>query len=233
MDIDKFINENLDEIIDNSSDFIIDKKDNKSINIREIYKELDEEEYNEDYVGELFQDMYLKSEKQIKNSKKKQDREEKYAENKEENEEKYNDDSKEDNEDEIREDDEGIYYINLMNIFMKHYNNKYDKKKHFFSDIKDVTKDTSNQMELFFEAIVEYKMIKEKNNYNDEEMMKYYFTDKDKIKNLLKEHKGQIYSLEIKYKKYISCSLLVLLNFIHEKNILEEEWNIYNLRNFE
>ena len=71
MDIDKFINENLDEIIDNSSDFIIDKKDNKSINIREIYKELDEEEYNEDYVGELFQDMYLKSEKQIKNSKKK------------------------------------------------------------------------------------------------------------------------------------------------------------------
>lgn len=30
------------------------------------------------------------------------------------------------------ENDNGYYFFNLMNIFVKYYNNKYDKVEHFF-----------------------------------------------------------------------------------------------------
>jgi hypothetical protein len=228
MDISKFIDDNLDEIISNPSEFIIDKKDNKPINIREIYKELDEEEFNEDHIQELFESIHLKNDKSINNFITIND-DSKYV-----NLEQKEDDKKEDEE----KEDDGMYYIYLINIFMKYYNNKFDKNKHFFSDIVDTQKDTSNQMELFFDTIMEYKIIKEENKYNNDEMMKYYFShlQKDKIKKLFEEHKGQIYSLEIKDLKYISPSLLVLLNFLHEHNILEindSEWNIYSLKNIE
>jgi hypothetical protein len=52
--------------------------------------------------------------------------------------------------------DEGYYYINLINIFVKYYNEKFDKKENFFSGINN-EKDTSTLMEMFFECIIKTK----------------------------------------------------------------------------
>jgi hypothetical protein len=44
---------------------------------------------------------------------------------------------------------------------MKFYNNKYNKNENLFSNIEDKYKDTNSSLELFFEAIMEFKDLKE------------------------------------------------------------------------
>lgn len=147
----------------------------------------------------------------------------------------------EDAEDAENTEDDEYYFYNLINIFVKYYNNKYDKVEHFFSNIKDNHKDTSYQMELFFDAMVEYKMLKEKFAQTDKECMKMIYDDSDdKVLDLFSKWEEQIYMLEYEKNKLISPSLLVCLNWIYKKekkiftnddNANVPEWNIYNLRN--
>ncbi len=137
------------------------------------------------------------------------------------------------------------FYFGLMNVFMKYYNEKYEKKEHFFSGVKDVNKDTSTCMELFFESVIEFKQLKEKLNEevdeelkdNDESLnnlaLKFYFdhSDKEKVSSLFDSWSGQIYCLQVERKKIISPSLFTCLHIVLTNNLLDKEcWNIFCLR---
>lgn len=130
------------------------------------------------------------------------------------------------------ENDDGYYFFNLMNIFVKYYNNKFDKVEHFFSNINNIEKDTTSQMELFFDAILEFKMMVEKMGLNNDEAMKqlYKESEPEKISAMFEKWNLQIYMFELDELKLFSPSLIVCLNYIFEKNILNLDWNIYNLR---
>lgn len=130
------------------------------------------------------------------------------------------------------ENDDGYYFFNLMNIFVKYYNNKFDKVEHFFSNINYIEKDTTSQMELFFDAILEFKMMVEKMGLNNDEAMKQLYTESEpeKISAMFEKWNSQIYMFELDEFKLFSPSLIVCLNYIFEKNILNSDWNIYNLR---
>lgn len=226
---------------------------NKENNI-EYEKEPNEDDYTEDIMEELYHNMYEKN--IYKSDKNKSDIIEvfknitqddlKNMENDKYN--KYFDEKNNlknqmtnmnneinDEKDELATDEE-YYFFNLLNIFTKYYNNKYDKNENFFSGIVDLEKGTSNQMNYFFDAIIEYKMVKKDFKINDDECMKMIFndsTDSEKILELFEKCKGQIYMLEFNTYRQISPSLLICLNYIHENNLINEnsEWNIYNLRN--
>jgi hypothetical protein len=139
------------------------------------------------------------------------------------------------------------FYLELINIFMKYYNEKFEKHDNFFSGVKDFKKDTSTAMELFFDAIIEFKKLKEKlatdiseidNEMKDDEesinniTMKFYFNyeDKEKIKNLFDTWEHQIYCLEINKQKIICPSLIICLNYIKNNNLINNKWQIFNLR---
>jgi len=130
------------------------------------------------------------------------------------------------------ENDDGYYFFNLMNIFVKYYNNKYDKVEHFFSNINDTEKDTTSQMEIFFDAILEYKMMVEKMGLSNGEAMEqlYKESEPEKISAMFEKWNMQIYMFELDELKLFSPSLIVCLNYVYEKNILNSDWNIYNLR---
>ena len=159
------------------------------------------------------------------------------------------------------ENDDGYYYFNLMNLFVKYYNNKFDKIEHLFSGVEDLKKGTSFQMELFMDSIIEYKLVKKiffpnnsnnsnnSNNLNDSndfedlnidsKVMKFIFDNdsnnldnKKKIADIFERWEEQIYLLDIDNRcNYISPSLIVCLNWIYENNMFNENWNIYNLKN--
>ena len=128
--------------------------------------------------------------------------------------------------------DNGEYFLNLMNIFIKYYNNKFDKLEHFFSNVKDLDKGTTSQMELFFDAITEFKMFSECMKINTNEAMEHLYkeTEPEKISKLFEKWDRQIYMFEFDELKLFSPSLIICLNYIYEKNILNDSWNIYNLR---
>jgi hypothetical protein len=272
MDLDAYINENIDEIILNSNDYIgeyiIDKnlitrdkeisKDNEEDEDEDNYSRISgmyddeleqynnysEEEYfhtdnygenedddTQDIIGDLYQNMYEKK-NFIKNQFDTKNTNQIDLNNK--NEENEEIEENESNENYIGDD--GYYYYNLMNIFIKYYNNKFDKIENFFVGVKDVNKDTSNQMELFFDAIIEYKIVKEKFNLDDKEIMEIiydYENNSSKILKLFDEWDGQIYSFEYNDNKYISPSLIICLNYIYKNKLLDEDWNIYTMRNIE
>ena len=79
------------------------------------------------------------------------------------------------------------YYFRLLNLFIQYYNEKFNKKDNFFSNnIKNVGNlETTNQMELFFEAIIEYKNLKKKLNLDDIDCMKYYYEEVNYEKNIV------------------------------------------------
>ncbi len=146
----------------------------------------------------------------------------------------------------VQSEDDGMsFYFGLMNVFMKHYNNKFEKHDNFFTGIKDSLKDTSNPMELFFESIIEFKQLKtsiikdiedEEIKDNDESVnnltLKFYFNyeDKQKIAGLFDMWEGQIYCLEFINQKIIFPSLIVCLNYIVVNNLTNKDWTIFNLR---
>jgi hypothetical protein len=105
------------------------------------------------------------------------------------------------------------YYFNLLNIFIKYYNDKYNKNENFFTNIKDIDKDTTPQMELFYEMIIEYNLIDELDN--DSKWVK-----DDDVHKLIKNPKyQQVYCLELPNKECIyTPSLLICLNYLIEHN---------------
>jgi hypothetical protein len=294
MDIEKYISENIDNILDNPDEYIIDNSYNKKkvnfdkkININNYDIDEDEKEYldynSEYFENENFEDSEDSEDEKLEDEKKKLEDEkieneklENYE--KEQNEDDYTDDiiselyqnmyesnqykpniidlfknikqkdiennqfDKYEN-DQINkkidinnlnefENDDGYYFFNLMNIFIKYYNNKYDKTEHFFSNISDLNKDTSSQMEIFFDSIMEFKIIKEKLKLDNDESMKQIYSDfeTEKISEMFEKLENKIYMFEMGDIKLFSPSLLVCFNYIYQKNIIDNDWNIYNLR---
>jgi hypothetical protein len=238
MDIDKFIDDNLDEILDNPSFFISTEqntKENKNIINLNIYEGEDLEEHD-DIID--IQDVHEMLEKKKNLNEKKE----------------------KDNLENQNEDPE--YYFKLINIFMIYYNNKYNKNENLFSNIKDKNKDTNSALELFFESIMEFKDLKEKLNidgssrastyiddssrastYIDDSsrastyiddidlLDKYYDSDSDEIVNLMNSY-DQVYCLEINEgnKKIITISLIICLNYVLVNKV--EKWNIFMLKSY-
>ena len=128
--------------------------------------------------------------------------------------------------------DSGPYILNIINLFMKYFNNKYRQNLNFFSGIKDVDSDTNKQMELFTMALGEYEYVKEKICLNNES--EFYFEDMDLVEKYLNNDDVEdFYVLEIdtiKKKTIYSPSLLDCLNYLHINDINENNWNIYNLK---
>jgi hypothetical protein len=301
MDLDKYIGENIDDILDNPYDFVDNKSDKKNqakkvvfseyndvlnnsdnldedekeyidynyeyyenlnqkdnsdevsddeqdenINIQ-YEKEPNEDNYLEDIMDELYHNMYEKNMdksnivdvfKNITQSDFLKNETINYCEDKLE---KNNFENQMDNIDKETNElvnDDGYYFFNLINIFTKYYNNKYDKNENFFSGVTDLEKGTSNQMNYFFDAVIEYKMVKKHFEVDNDVCMKMIFNDiidSEKILELFDKWKNQIYMLEFNTHRLISPSLLICLNYIYDNNLLQEnlEWNIYNLRNFD
>ena len=212
MDLNKYIDDNIDDILDNSEDFeLLNNHPNifsKNL-ISDKLIETNEDNYEEDYIGELYQNKFEK----------------KYLSN----------NNLDNNSEEEFNKDDGFYYINLINIFIKYYNDKYDKHENFFEGIKNNDKDTSKIMELFFDAVFEYKILNKSLGLDeDESLMNYYFNyeEKDKIKKLFDELDSQIYSLEINNIKIISPSIIICLNYIYENKLIDADWKIFNLKSF-
>ena len=235
MDIDKFIDDNLEEILDNPTFFIsTEQNKNKVVNIYEGEEDLEEQDYIINYhdVHEM-----LERKRAIINEK--------------QNNEKQN------NEKQLTTStcEEPEYYFKLINIYMKYYNNKYNKNENLFSNIEDKFKDTNSALELFFEAIMEFKDLKEKLNIDgpfrastlvddpfrastlvDEYDLldKYYDSDSEEIVNLMNSY-DQVYCLEIlennkDNKKIITISLIICLNYVLINKI--ENWNIFMLKSY-
>ena len=310
MDLDKYIGENIDDILDNPYEFVIDKSNNNENNKKKVIfskdtdfehmllknsndldwdereyleynheyfendendennendendendeynkeekeyeKEPNEDDYTEDVIGELYQTMYetnihktniVDVFKNISQSDLNKITNGEYFED----DEKFNGTSGFEKNNLISqtdekvfnefENDDGYYFFNLINIFTKYYNNKYDKIGHFFSDIKDLEKGTSSQMELFLDAAIEYKIVKEHFGVNNDECMGMIFsdsTDSEKTLELFEKWDKQIYMFEYGTIRLVSPALFICLNYIYQNGYQDSEWNIYNLRN--
>ena len=145
------------------------------------------------------------------------------------------------NEDDINEDDinelneidrlktiESEYYVDLVNIFMIYYNNKYNKSESLLNNIKNDT-DTNSQMELFYEYMLELKDLTNILKYeSDYKTMNYYFKKEEYINkfNIFTQN----YCFEYDLEKIYSPSIIVLLNFGLLNNI--DNFNIYTLNNY-
>jgi len=116
MDIDKFIDDNIEEILDNPTFFISPEqitKENKNIVNKNIYEDEDLEEQDDIIDLQDVHEMLEKRKEAIKNK---------------ENPSKEN----------INEDPEDPeYYFKFINTYMKYYNNKYNKNENLFSNITD------------------------------------------------------------------------------------------------
>jgi hypothetical protein len=237
MDLTKYINENLDEILDNTDEYIVTSKPNKVLKPVKLVswkEEIEEkanivdtrnedEPTNEEIQDELFQDYYDKKlQKEYLKSIGQP----------------VPDSDDEKTEEEI-EEEQSQYRLKLLNLFLVHYNEKFDKQENYFSNIKNVEKDTSNPMELFFEVIIEFKKLKEILELeDDEDCIKYWFEDSDD-KNIdmmfTKFPEGQMYCLDYNGKRIISPSLLICLNYlVNNKDDLFENknWHIFSLRDY-
>jgi hypothetical protein len=128
--------------------------------------------------------------------------------------------------------DKEPYIINIINLFMKYFNNKYKQNLNFFAGIKNEDSDTNKQMESFIAAVDEYGYIKEKIFLN--ERSEFYFEEQEDVNNYLEnENIENFYILQIEndnQKNIYSPSLLDCLNYVHFNNMTENNWNIYNLK---
>ena len=222
LDIDKFIEENLDDIIENKNEIFID------YSLKELNNDL-EKESNKDLEKELNNDL---------------------EKNEDEEDDNMNDCITEFYEkklgiiEESSEMPEEEYYFSLLNVFLEYYNYKFDKKDNFFSENSKIlgSLETNPQMELFFEAIIEFKNLKNKinlseikGNDDDIEYISYYYDSsvEDENKEILNyindDNIEQIYCLDLVDKKIIAPALIICLDYIVRNN-LEKNWNIYNLK---
>ncbi len=254
MDLNKFIDENLDELIENP-DFLLDFTNSKLIPKFDNIKKYEQNEQNNEEDQEDNEDNELNkydgsnedNEEDDEPNKDNEEDDEPNEDNEEDDElgelyqdkfeKKYynlnNEDSSESDEDienkkKKYEETDNEFYFSLINVFMKYFNEKFEKTVNFFSGIKDYNKDTSNQMELFFEAILEFKQLKENimkeyenipitkteseietetdeniNNKVNEITLKFIFSEDhpEKIQYLFENWKNQIYCLTINLDK--------------------------------
>jgi hypothetical protein len=237
MDLDQYINDNLDEILANTDEYIgtTNTQEKKPIKKHITWKEdleetsniVDErnedEATNDELQGELLEEYYnKKAEKEYLKS-----IGEDYSDSDEEN----------DKEEEEKQEEISEHKLNLLNLFLIHYNEKYERCENYFTNITDIEKDTTTPMEFFFESMVEFKKVKQVLEEEDDEIcMDYYFEDMDDSnieKMFNKFPEGQMYCLDYLKTRIISPSLLVCLNYLsnNKKELFEEKnWNIFHLR---
>jgi hypothetical protein len=209
MNINKFIEDNLDDILDNPEYFINDKielnKEKEEVNINNIIDNTNEDNGEDEYfIGDMdYEDFYELKEKQDKIKK-----------------------------ENIIEDSD--YYFQLLNLYMKYYNEKFNKNENLFSNIKNIDTDTNSPLELFFEAIIEFKHLKDKLNLDEIDLLdKYYQENDNEIINLMNSD-NQVYCLEIenndKTNKIITYSLIICLNYILVNKL--NNWKIFMLKSY-
>lgn len=216
MDIEAYINNNINDIIDND---IISQDNNILNNINQNNE--DNEDNNIFDINNLQESLYLQKydKKQNHND----------LENTKDIENYKDDENYRDDENNIEYDD-GFYYFHLLNIFIKYYNDKYEKIDNFFSGIEDKDKDTSTMMELFFESMIELKSIKDRLDINNESLLNFYYKQEEKEKIVSLFEYDQVYCLEYNKNKIFSCSLLICLNYIYDNELVDDSWMIYNLK---
>jgi len=213
MDIDKFIDDNIEEILDNPAFFISSEQNTKeNRKVVNIYEGEDLEEQDDVFDFEDIHEMLEKKKEAIKNP---------------------------ENPENHKNPEDPEYYFKLINIFMKYYNDKYNKNENLFSNIENKHKDTNSALELFFEAIMEFKDLKEKLNIDGTStgveaidlLDKYYDSDSKEIVNLMNSY-DNVYCLEINEdnKKIITISLIICLNYVLVNKI--EKWNIFILKSY-
>lgn len=209
MNINKFIEDNLDDILDNPEYFINDKielnKEKEEVNINNIIDNSNEDNGEDEYfIGDMdYEDFYELKEKQNKIQK-----------------------------ENIIEDSD--YYFQLLNLYMKYYNEKFNKNENLFSNIKNIDTDTNSPLELFFEAIIEFKHLKDKLNLDEIDLLEKYYKENDnEIINLMNSY-NQVYCLEIenndKTNKIITYSLIICLNYILVNKL--NNWKIFMLKSY-
>ena len=211
MNINKFIEDNLDDILDNPEYFINEKKElNKEENHIETWNIIDntnEDNGEDEYIiGNMdYEDFYEFKEKQNKMK-----------------------------EESIIEDND--YYFQLLNLYMKYYNEKFNKNENLFYNIKNIESDTNSALELFFEAIIEFKHLKDKLNLDEIDLLDKYYKENDndnEIINLMNSD-DQVYCLEIennnKLNKIITFSLIICLNYVLVNKI--NNWKIFILKDY-
>ena len=209
MNINKFIEDNLDDILDNPEYFINEKKElNKEENHIETWNIIDntnEDNGEDEYIiGNMdYEDFYELKEKQNKIQ-----------------------------EENIIEDSD--YYFQLLNLYIKYYNEKFNKNENLFYNIKNIESDTNSALELFFEAIIEFKHLKDKLNLDEIDLLdKYYKENDNEIMNLMNSD-DQVYCLEIeinnKLNKIITFSLIICLNYVLVNKI--NNWKIFILKDY-
>jgi hypothetical protein len=211
MNINKFIEDNLDDILDNPEYFINEKKElNKEENHIETWNIIDntnEDNGEDEYIiGNMdYEDFYELKEKQNKIQ-----------------------------EENIIEDSD--YYFQLLNLYIKYYNEKFNKNENLFYNIKNIESDTNSALELFFEAIIEFKHLKDKLNLDEIDLLDKYYKENDndnEIINLMNSD-DQVYCLEIennnKLNKIITFSLIICLNYVLVNKI--NNWKIFILKDY-
>lgn len=209
MNINKFIEDNLDDILDNPEYFINEKielnKEENPIETWNIIDNTNEDKGEDEYIiGNMdYEDFYELKEKQNKIQ-----------------------------EENIIEDSD--YYFQLLNLYIKYYNEKFNKNENLFYNIKNIESDTNSALELFFEAIIEFKHLKDKLNLDEIDLLdKYYKENDNEIMNLMNSD-DQVYCLEIeinnKLNKIITFSLIICLNYVLVNKI--NNWKIFILKDY-
>ena len=110
------------------------------------------------------------------------------------------------------------YYVNLINIFVKHYNNSNERKIHMFENIEKMD-DTNDMMEEFFEHINELK----ENDIEDRRLRPYDDIDIETTERL--------FGLKINNKIVCVCKLMIPIMEYIAKDIdwVKTDWQIVPL----
>lgn len=111
------------------------------------------------------------------------------------------------------------YYTNLLNIFIKHYNQCNNTNINMFHNI-DTIDDTNDMMEEFYEHLTDYKQC-------DEEYKQIFSPQEAPIDNF-----EQLFGLKINGKMFCVCALMIpILEYI-AKDIdwVKTNWNIIPIK---
>ena len=115
-------------------------------------------------------------------------------------------------------------YGTWLNIFHVYYKRLFNKKEstYIFADIEDAEHDTNRELELFFEALHDYKL-----HQADDEYIELY---KPNSKND-NTHIGEIYALDIDgHILYMSYLILPLIQFLATQKWVDINWNIFRIK---
>jgi len=111
------------------------------------------------------------------------------------------------------------YYVNLLNIFIKHYNNYGDKSINMFHGI-ETDENTNDMMEEFFEHITQFK---EANEYEKQMLAP---------DNVVIDDYEQLFELRVDSGSVCFCSVMFpLLDYVaREIDWVQCDWKIIPIK---